>query len=424
MRGARRPAPTPPLAGEATVSDCTSSSGGTSTTNPLWSQASTSTQTFSSFHLHVSWAAGNTEQAAAVTSFKTAIISAGASSSCSAVSDTSDYFCYSMVMNDYTATAKQDPFYNYEMFIFVGATYFKDAVTFAMRYRMADLASTYGVDVLVHPNSQYCPGNDHLRWSIFFERQFPLNTCPFWFQSKCGFRRELGHSLDVMPRSLVTGQKLPSAITEAFVDVEPVPVILERGGSSGRARAHARNLAVEADEESSGPRSLSSSSSTYSTSSCTSYKSVTSYTLYVVWNTMNGDDLVAKEAILTRFAAMYGISRNAANCETYTRIPSSASTTAPTMCTEVTSVGSTSWFPAPYGYAPINVPSSLFKMVLTWFMRNHDSTNLASSTSLPLYSLPFFLVPNTGCAYYDFEHWSVRSDNNTINFNCAWESRA
>ena len=286
---------------------------------------------------------------------------------------------------------------------------------------MADLTSTYGLDVLVHPNSQNCPGNDHLRWSVFFERQFPLNTCPFWFQTQCGFRRELAHS-DV-PRYLVSGTNLLRPPSD-FADVQPTRVFLERGGSSGRARALARGLPHVAESDGGIVRnarglSSSSSSSSYTTSSCTSYAAVTSYTLYVVWNTKNGDDLVAKEAILARFATMWGVSRNAANCETYTRIPSIASTTAPTMCTEVTSVGNTSWFPAPYGYAPINVPSGKFREILTWFMRNHDSTNLANSTSLPLYSLPFFLVPNSGCAFYDFEHWSVRSDNNTVNFNCA-----
>jgi len=65
----------------------------------------------------------------------------------------------------------QDPFYNQDMFIFTGATYFTTAVLFASRYRMGDLASSYDIELLLHPNSG-CPGSDHLRWSIFFQPQF------------------------------------------------------------------------------------------------------------------------------------------------------------------------------------------------------------------------------------------------------------
>ena len=112
-----------------TTSDCTSN------TSPQWTSGPSSMTTFESYHLHLAWAAGNTAQAAAVTSFKNYLISvAGASSSCpNDLSDTSTYFCYSQTINSYNSSSKQDPFYNQDMFIFVGTSFFKSAMSFAMR---------------------------------------------------------------------------------------------------------------------------------------------------------------------------------------------------------------------------------------------------------------------------------------------------
>jgi hypothetical protein len=91
---------------ELTTSGCTS---------PAWSTAATSgvTTAFSSFHLHLAWAAGNPAQVAAVAAFKAALISvANASSSCASLTDSSTYFCYSQTITSYASAAKQDPFYN------------------------------------------------------------------------------------------------------------------------------------------------------------------------------------------------------------------------------------------------------------------------------------------------------------------------
>jgi hypothetical protein len=41
------------------------------------------------------------------------------------------------------------------------------------------------LDIFIHPNSG-CPGSDHLRWSALSGRQFPLNTCPFYWTRACG----------------------------------------------------------------------------------------------------------------------------------------------------------------------------------------------------------------------------------------------
>ena len=138
--------------------------------SPAWAlPASTTVAAFESFHLHLAYAAGNTAQAAAVAAFKTALIAAGASSTCpNTLSDTSTVFCYSQTITSFTSSSQEDPFYNQDFFAFVGNSYFTTALTFAMRSRMADLAATYNVDVFVHPNSG-CPGLDHLRWSLFFE---------------------------------------------------------------------------------------------------------------------------------------------------------------------------------------------------------------------------------------------------------------
>ena len=84
------------------------------------------------------------------------------------------------------------------------------------------------------------------------------------------------------------------------------------------------------------------------------------------------------------------------------------------MCAEVTTIASTNWFAAPYGYAGIFVPTALLKWAATWLMRNHDASNLNSYAA---FSLPFFVTPLSGCTFYDFEYWSTRSANNTVLFN-------
>jgi hypothetical protein len=112
-----------------TTSDCAST-----VSSPQWTSGPASNTTFESYHLHVAWAAGNTAQAAAVTSFKSWLISvANATASCSTLSDTATYFCYSQTINSDTSSSKQDPFYNQDMFIFVGTAFFKSAMSFAMR---------------------------------------------------------------------------------------------------------------------------------------------------------------------------------------------------------------------------------------------------------------------------------------------------
>lgn len=131
-------------------------------TSPGWSTGPADAATFQSYHLHIAWAAGNTAQVAAVAAFKDYLISvAGADASCGSLSDTAAYFCYSQTINSFTASSKQDPFYNVrppppppprrlaaapshrpstrpslfspqqDMFIFVGAKYLKAAVSFA-----------------------------------------------------------------------------------------------------------------------------------------------------------------------------------------------------------------------------------------------------------------------------------------------------
>jgi hypothetical protein len=400
----RPPLPLPRTSTELTTVDCsynpqwsTTATDSVATTSTTSTTATTATF-FPSFHLHVAWAAGNTAQATAVANFKTAITTTGgASSSCTAKTDTSNYFCWSMDMNDYTASNKQDPFYNYEAFYFVGVSYIATAVQFGMRYRMADMSSTYGLDLLAHPNSG-CPGNDHLRWSIFFQKQFPLSTCSFYFTAKCGFRRRLDALTTPLP-----SVAMPAGATRLVG--EPQLVIMSHD-TTGRANA---------------PRALASSasSSTYSTSSCTSYANVASYTLFIIWNKNVYDDKYAKEKILAQFATVMGATRNSVSCATYTRVPSTFSATGnPIMCTEVNTDSTTNWFAAPYGYAPVIVPKAKFKLVLTWIMRNHDNFNMLSgATASESYGLPYMMVPNTGCTFLDFNQWSIRSPNFTVPMN-------
>jgi hypothetical protein len=411
---------------------------------------------FESFHLHLAYAAGNTAQVAAVAAFKTALIAAGASSTCSSTADTADLFCYSQTINSFDSASKQDPFYNQDFFAFVGNSYFASALTFAMRSRMADLATTYNVDVFVHPNSG-CPGLDHLRWSLFFEQQgFPFNTCPFWFQQVCGFyaRRALAAPPPVLalPQpggGSVAGARAPAVAAASHAEKsaagadaeesaagadaegaaaaggagadagggvmallagEPSLVLLSRGS---RAGVSGGGGGAEAEPPLGGGRSLSTSSVTYSTAACAN-SSTWQYMLYVVWNTQSADDLAAKETLLDQFALLAGVTRGAGgSCATYSRTPAGAGATI-MMCTEVTASAPTNFFPWPFGYAAIYVPKAYLAWATAWLMRNHDYSALSSSAS---YSLPFFVTPLSGCTLYDFDIWSLRSANNTVPFN-------
>jgi len=72
---------------ELTTADCT--------TGPKWNTAYSASPTdkYSSYHLHLAYAGGNTAQVAAAAKFKTlANTDAGMSTSCTSVSDTNDYF--------------------------------------------------------------------------------------------------------------------------------------------------------------------------------------------------------------------------------------------------------------------------------------------------------------------------------------------
>lgn len=258
-----------------------------------------------------------------------------------------------------------------------------------------------------------------MRYSLFFQTQFPLNTCPFWWTSSCGF---YARQLALAP----PGDVAPAPNAPAADGGDPAS-----RGSSGNAdstpplpaaakdtRASPLFASVDVSLVSLGlgparPRELSSTSTqAYQTSSCTTY-STWNYMVYIVWNTFNADDVAAKETLLTQFASLSGATRNNVNCGTYARTPTGANSTI-LMCSEVTTPSSTSWFASPYGYAAIYVPSSYVTWATTWLMRNHDATNLNSYAS---YSLPFFVTPLSGCTFYDFEFWSVRSDNNTALFN-------
>jgi hypothetical protein len=205
---------------------------------------------------------------------------------------------------------------------------------------------------------------------------------------------------------------------------EPDAALLSMGGPRARDEndePHLRSLAY-------------SPTSIYSTASCLTYNNWAHFTAYIVWNPNDAYDMVAKEVILTKFASNFGVSRSAVDCNAYSSIPVGASTTTVQMCYEVTTVrdllllsfprcsitdfsslvfeqsSATNWFPYPYVYAPINVPLAMYKVVANWLMRNHDNPDLLPGVSLPDWSLNFFIVPNSGCRYYDFEKWSVRSD--------------
>ena len=96
------------LARELTTANCAST-----VLSPAWTTGPSTAALFSSYHLHIAWAAGNTAQVAAVAAFKGYLTSvAGASASCSSVADTSTYFCISQTTNAYSASEKTNPFYN------------------------------------------------------------------------------------------------------------------------------------------------------------------------------------------------------------------------------------------------------------------------------------------------------------------------
>ena len=111
-----------------TTSDCVAN------TSPQWMTGPGASPTFQSYHLHVAWVANNVAQVAAVRSFRSYLTSvAGASAACTTLEDTANYFCYANTVNALTSSSKQDPFYNTEMFIFVGRSFLLSALSFAMR---------------------------------------------------------------------------------------------------------------------------------------------------------------------------------------------------------------------------------------------------------------------------------------------------
>jgi hypothetical protein len=75
---------------------------------PSWTSTSSTDTNFLSFHLHIAWAAGNTAQVNAVNEFKAQLLSTGgASSSCTSIAETADYFCFAMTLNDYSTSNAQ-----------------------------------------------------------------------------------------------------------------------------------------------------------------------------------------------------------------------------------------------------------------------------------------------------------------------------
>lgn len=299
---------------------------------------------------------------------------------------------YSTEVNSYSTTRKTDPYYNSEAFFFIGKTYITKALSFAMRYRTADLAATYDVEAFLHPNSNLCQGLDHSAWSLVLARvQSPFNSCPYWFTG-CA---QYSSPLTVSYRSL---RPLPPGVEE---------VVLERG------RPVERMLA-------------SSSKSSYSTASCSAWSSSTpgfsTYTFFVLWNTLNGDDVKSKEVFLTSFATAFsalGAIRNSQSCANYNHTHGGAVSSSIVMCTEVNGPSPKNWFPSPYGYAAIIVPATYFDLVLPYIMQGHFEWTLQAQTSFITagINLHYFIVPNSGCTYYDFEKWSAKSVNNTIPFN-------
>ena len=79
---------------ELTTSDTDSACMGASTSfgKPKWTSNS-GTDAFLSYHLHLAWASGNTQQSTGAAKFLSLLTSsAGASSTCSATTDTTDLF--------------------------------------------------------------------------------------------------------------------------------------------------------------------------------------------------------------------------------------------------------------------------------------------------------------------------------------------
>ena len=325
---------------------------------------SSSTDNFESFHLHIAYSAGNTLEVSAVAKFLSYLETvAGAASSCGSddTSDTSDAFCYSMTIDDYDASQKQDPFFNMDVFIFVGASYFTTALQFAQRYHSADMVG-YDLTWMIHPNSGGCPGLDHLEWSMIGGGiQFPLNTCPFWFQSDCGFRRSA-----------------------------PAPAVT----------SHSRQLLTN------------TATSVSSTADCSDY-TTWNQMVYLLYNSADTDETSAASTfqgyLATYLTNVKGstVSQNDCDCSGY---QAGASLTDLCMCAYSTTVASSDWFQAPYVAVGVFVPEAHTAKVINFFQRYRTADQIGTT-------LGWRVVPISNCPYYSFTKWSAWSVNTTTMVN-------
>ena len=199
-----------------------------------------------------------------------------------------------------------------------------------------------------------------MRYSLFLQKQFPLNTCPFWWTGNCGFgRRQLALAPPPGGDDAASAPPPPpAAASKEDVDAAPGPL--------DSLDVSLVTLGLGPAQ----PRQLSTSKQSYSTGSCAAYSSW-NYMIYVVWNVQNADEVAAKDALLNQFALMASATRGAANCSTYARAPAGASGSI-LMCAEVTVPTNTSWFAAPYGYAGLYVPKAYITWAASWLMRNAD----------------------------------------------------
>jgi len=347
--------------------------------------ASSSTSNFKSFHLHVGYSAANALEVSAAAKFLTYLYSvAGASSTCSDTSDTATGFCYSQTITSYSASAKQDPFFNMDIFIFVGTSYLAKAMQYAQRYHTADMVGT-DLTWLLHPNSGTCPGLDHLQSSFFGgQRQFPLNTCPFWFQSSCGFRRS-AHSADAL------------ALGEAEAETQAADV-------------RTAGAAVEEPHR----RRASTTTNCYSTTSCTPTSGLPSWNviIYIVYNTASTSETTAASTFVTYLKTyiqtLTGSSASTSlDCSGY---QAGASLSTIGLCSTTTTSDSKGWFQYPYVGQGVFVPYSYVSQLVPFFMRYRQSDLIGTTLS-------WYVQPITGCPWYSWTKWAAWAVNNTVAIN-------
>jgi len=340
--------------------------------------ASSSTANFNSFHLHIGYSAANALEVSAVSKFLTYLYSvAGASSTCTSTSDTATGFCYSQTITSYVASAKQDPFFNMDVFIFVGTAYLATAMQFAQRYHGADMVGT-DLTWLMHPNSD-CPGLDHLQASYFGgQRQFPLNTCPFWFQSTCGFRRS-SHSAAAL------------ALGEAEAEVQ------------------AAGAAVDEPNR----RRATTTSNCYSTTSCTPSSGQPSWNviIYIVYNSLSSSETSAATSfnsfLSTYIQTITGSAAASVDCSGY---QAGATLSTIGICASATTTDSKGWFGYPYVGKGVFVPYSYVAKMVPFFMRYRQSDLIGTT-------LNWRVIPITGCPWYAWTKWTAWGVNNTVSIN-------